>query len=157
MSAELLQIAQTVAKAAGGGYRRGIFMQEDVLGEGGIVSTVDDMLAWTAHLRRAVGGQPQLGNADTWQQMVTPACLNNGQPTPYALGLMVTEHRGAATLQHAGGVVGGACQMVTVPEYGLDLILMTNGPAAMRTPSTSRSPAPAAPCRWIRASWSSTR
>lgn len=125
-----LALPPAVAKAAGGGYRRGIFMQEDVLGEGGIVSTVDDMLAWTAHLRRAVGGQPQLGNADTWQQMVTPACLNNGQPTPYALGLMVTEHRGAATLQHAGGVVGGACQMVTVPEYGLDLILMTNGPAA---------------------------
>ena len=34
-----------------GSWRRGLFPTEEVRGEGAMVSTVDDMLRWTAHLR----------------------------------------------------------------------------------------------------------
>jgi CubicO group peptidase (beta-lactamase class C family) len=110
----------------GGGitWRRGIFMTEEMRGEGSIVSTVDDMLRWLAHLRAPIR---VVGSADTWRQMTTTATLNNGQGTVYALGLFCHPYRGVETVYHHGAVTGGMCQMLTVPEHGLDLIIITNG------------------------------
>jgi D-aminopeptidase len=109
-----------------GRWRRGIFPTEEVRGEGAIVSTIDDMLRWLAHLR----GPHTVGSADTWAQMVRPTRLNNGSVNPYGLGLMVHGYRGVEVIHHAGGVIGGSCQMITVPGHALDIIIMTNGVAA---------------------------
>lgn len=106
-----------------GGYRRGIFPTEEVRGEGAMISTVDDMLRWLAHLR----GPKTVGSASTWQQMLTTATLNSGLKAPYALGLMCHGYRGVEVIHHAGGVIGGSCQMLTVPSHGLDIIIITNG------------------------------
>lgn len=108
------------------GWNRGIFPSEEVLGEGAIISTLDDMLRWLAHLR----GNKTVGSEATWAQMTTPARLNNGCVIPYALGLMRHDYRGVEVIQHAGGVIGGASQMLTVPSHGLDLVIMTNGALA---------------------------
>lgn len=109
-----------------GGWRRGIFPCDDVRGEGAMISTVDDMLTWLAHLRAP---QKTVGSADSWRQMMTPATLNNGLVNPYGLGLMLHDYRGVQVIHHAGGVVGGTCQMITVPGHALDIIIMTNGAA----------------------------
>jgi len=106
-----------------GRWRRGIFPTEEVRGEGAMISTVDDMLRWLAHLR----GPHRVGSEATWTQMTTPVRLNNGTEVPYALGLMVHGYRGARVVHHAGGVIGGTCQMLTVPAHALDIIIMTNG------------------------------
>lgn len=106
-----------------GGWRRGILIAEDVLGEGSIVSTIDDMLLWQAHLREA----KRIGSAETWRQMQTTAVLNNGLKTPYAAGLMLRDHRGVATIGHDGGVVGGSCGAISVPDHDLDIVMMGNG------------------------------
>jgi CubicO group peptidase (beta-lactamase class C family) len=107
----------------GGRWRRGMFPSEEVLGEGAIVSTVDDMLRWLAHLR-----QPDtVGSAAAWAQMLAPARLNNGMLTSYALGLQVETYRGVGVVHHGGTVIGGHCQMLTVPGHALDIILISNG------------------------------
>lgn len=108
----------------GGGWRRGVFPTEEVRGEGAMVSTIDDMLGWLAHLRSPA---KTVGSASSWQQMLSRARLNNGTELPYALGLMVHPYRGVEVVHHAGGVVGGTCQMITVPAHGLDIVMMTNG------------------------------
>jgi CubicO group peptidase (beta-lactamase class C family) len=118
-----------VPTASGGGWQRGIFMQEDVLGEGGIISTVDDMLRWIVDLRSALEGRPQFGSHAAWQALVTPTTLTGGLVSPYALGLTCDTYRGLKTAHHAGGVFGGLCQMLTVPGHALDIIIMTNGAA----------------------------
>ena len=106
-----------------GTYRRGFFPIPDCRGEGAMVSTVDDMLKWLAHLR-----SPSLiGSAQTWHQMLQTACLDNGETLPYALGLMRHSYRGVEVIHHAGGVVGGTCQMLTLPAHELDIILILNG------------------------------
>ncbi|WP_186205671.1 serine hydrolase domain-containing protein [Burkholderia gladioli] len=109
-----------------GGWRRGIFPSEELLGEGALVSTLDDMLRWLAHLR----GPKTVGSEASWAQMTTPARLNNGTVIPYALGLMRHDYRGVEVIHHAGGVIGGASQMLTVPDHELDVIIMTNGAMA---------------------------
>ena len=50
-----------------GSYRRGIYPSEELLGSGGMISTVGDMLKWLAHLR---GGEKRVGSAASWQQML---------------------------------------------------------------------------------------
>ena len=106
-----------------GSLRRGIFPTEEVRGEGAMVSTIDDMLRWLAHLR----GPKTVGSDKTWQQMTTRARLNNGTVNPYALGLMLHPYRGVDVIHHGGGVIGGTCQMITVPSAGLDIIIIANG------------------------------
>jgi len=109
-----------------GGYRLGAGSHEDVVGDGAMVSTVGDMLRWLAHLR-----EPSLvGRADTWAQMQQPPRLGDGRTTQYALGLMCTAYRGRALLHHAGRVIGGACQALTLPCEGLDVVLMANTSAS---------------------------
>ena len=109
-----------------GSYRRGIFPTEEVRGEGAIVSTVDDMLRWLRHLR----GPHQVGSEDSWRQMLTPPRLNNGLLTKYALGLQLEQYRGVDVIHHGGTVIGGTCQMITVPQHELDIIIIANGAAA---------------------------
>src|SRR3546814_13837823 len=36
-------------------------------------------------------------------------------------------HRGLAAVHHAGAVVGGSCQMLTIVDHDLDIIVMSNG------------------------------
>jgi len=106
-----------------GSYRRGIFPSEEVKGEGAIISTVDDMLRWLLHLR----GPRTVGSENGWQQMLAPARLNNGMFSTYSLGLLLEKYRGIDVIHHGGTVIGGTCQMLTVPEHALDIVILSNG------------------------------
>lgn len=109
--------------APGGGWRRGLFPSEEVLGEGGIVSTADDMLRWAAHLR----SRDRFGSPASWAALTQPGRLTDGSAGIYALGLMVETYRGRPVLHHAGGVIGGSSQLLTFPEDGLDIVILSNG------------------------------
>ena len=112
-----------------GSWRRGIYPSEDLLGSGGMVSTVDDMLTWIANLR---GANRKLGSDNLWQQMLERPRYSSGALGDYCLGLTREQHRGVEIIHHAGAVLGGTCQMLTVPEHELDVSLMYNrmdGPA----------------------------
>jgi D-aminopeptidase len=117
-------IATFHAMGPDGSWQRGITPIDDNRGAGAIVTTVDDMLRWMAHLR---GPARVVGSESTWQQMLTVATLNNGQVTPYACGLNRHLYRGVEVIHHGGGLTGVGTQMVTVPAHGLDIIVMTNG------------------------------
>ena len=101
--------------AAGGAYRRCVFGPA-IRGEGGIVSTVDDMLRWMAQMAAPVFGRPA-----SWAALHTPLASNG-----YGLGLYTGEYRGVRIVHHAGHVIGGTCQMIRLPDCGLDLILIAN-------------------------------
>jgi CubicO group peptidase (beta-lactamase class C family) len=90
-------------------------------GEAGLVSTVDDVLRWMAHM-----DAPIVGNVATWALMKTPFMLPNGCSTGYGLGLMSGEYRGARILHHAGGGQGANSQMLKVPDAGLDVVVLVN-------------------------------
>jgi D-aminopeptidase len=90
-------------------------------GEGGIVSTVNDMLRWLAHM-----DEPRVGSASTWALLKTPQVLANGTSTGYGLGLKTERYRGVDTLYHAGGALGGNSQMLKAPAAGLDVAIMLN-------------------------------
>jgi CubicO group peptidase (beta-lactamase class C family) len=109
--------------SADGTWRRGLFPSRELLGEGGIVSTIDDMLVWLAHLRT----RERFGSADTWRQLTAVTGEPNGDAGYYALGLVVSKYRGVGTLGHPGGVVGGSSEMICIPALGLDIVILCNG------------------------------
>jgi hypothetical protein len=90
-------------------------------GEGGMLSTVDDMLCWLAQM-----SNPAIGTPTTWMTMKTPQRLANGTSTGYGLGLALGRYRGVDTISHAGGLVGGNAHVVTVPASGLDIVVIAN-------------------------------
>jgi D-aminopeptidase len=97
------------------------YMGTATAGEGGIVSTVDDMLRWLAHMDAPVVGSPA-----SWALMKTAQTLTNGKSTGYGLGLLTGRYRGAETISHPGGGFGANSQMLKVPSAGLDIVIMVN-------------------------------
>jgi CubicO group peptidase (beta-lactamase class C family) len=105
------------------------YVGKEHLGEGGIVSTVDDMLRWLAHM-----DAPVIGDAGTWHAMKTPQRLANGTSTGYGLGLMTGRYRGADILFHGGTLLGCSSWMLKVPAAALDVAIMTNRHDAVSGP-----------------------
>lgn len=100
---------------AGGGWSRGVF-GVPLRGEGGMVSTVDDMMLWLRHM-----SNPVVGRRDSWREMRIPHATHG-----YGFGLMMQKHRGLDTIHHAGAVAGGSSQMLKVVDHELDIVVLNN-------------------------------
>ncbi len=94
-------------------------------GEGGMISTLDDMLIWQANL-----WNPQVGTPALFERMGTPARYANGKASPYGLGLMAGEYRGRRTVGHGGTVAGGKSESVRFVDDGLGIIIIANNDTA---------------------------
>jgi D-aminopeptidase len=116
-------IAAMHVPTSDGSWRRGLFPSEEVRGEGAIVSTVDDMLRWAEHLRT----RERFGSPATWAQLTELPTYPDDTVGKYALGLMIQSYRGVRIVHHAGGVIGGSSQFLTVPDHGLDIVILSNG------------------------------
>ena len=107
-------------------WRRGLFVNEENLGEGGIVSTLADMMRWAEFLRR----EPQLGHSklpEASKHLLTEATkLETGVTSNYGFGLWAYNYRGVEIIHHPGAVIGCSAQMLLVPEHDLDIIVMIN-------------------------------
>ena len=122
------------APGPAGGWRRGLHPC-DFEGSGSLVSTLDDMLRWLAHLR---GATKTVGSDDTWSRMVEPTILRSGERVPYGFGLAHHAYRGLTVIHHNGAVFGGSSQMITVPAHGLDIMIIANGAPVAPAPLAFR-------------------
>jgi CubicO group peptidase (beta-lactamase class C family) len=93
----------------------------DGAGAGSMVSTVDDMLRWLAHM-----DSPVIGSEATWATLKRPQALSNGSSTGYAMGLYVGRYHGADAIHHAGNLSGVNAQMLKIPAARLDIVVMLN-------------------------------
>lgn len=116
-------LATLHARDAEGVWRRGIFPSQELLGEGGVVSTAEDLLRWLATLRR----RDRLLSSESWATLLQRPQFPDGSPGDYTLGLFRQSWRGVEILHHAGGLMGGASQTITFPDHGLDIAVVSNG------------------------------
>jgi len=89
--------------------------------EGGVVSTVDDLLRWLKHM-----SAPIVGTAETWHALRQPQQLANGSYTGYGLGLVVGRYRGVEVLYHSGVGMGCSAHVLKVPAFDLDVVVISN-------------------------------
>jgi hypothetical protein len=92
-------------------------------GEGGLVSSVEDLALWARALSLGTLG-------DGLEAMLeTPAPFSNGTPNRYALGLEVDEWRGLRTVGHGGLWPGYKTAFLRVPEKRVTVIVISNNAA----------------------------
>jgi CubicO group peptidase (beta-lactamase class C family) len=96
----------------------------DVVGDGGLYSTVEDMLQWAANY-----DEPKVG-AQAIPIMQTKAKLNNGEQVDYGMGLAPDEYRGLKTVTHSGGLSGYRTQFLRFPEQRLTVVCLCNNAQA---------------------------
>jgi len=104
-----------------GRYRRGIYPCEELVGGGGIVSTVDDMLRWASNLR-----EQRLGSAASWAEILRKPRFNNGSEHNYGFGLKCQSHRGVELRWHDGSTLGSKAALLCYPTEGLDIVVLAN-------------------------------
>mgnify|MGYP002382131422 CR=1 FL=1 len=97
--------------------------ETELRGDGGMISSIDDLLRWLRHLRNLEStGQPV-----SWRALLEPTRLSTGVETTYTLGLKRHAYRGTTVLHHSGGLVGLSAQVLTVPDHSLDIVIISNG------------------------------
>lgn len=100
---------------------------EDVVGPGGMLTTVGDWLKWNDALdRKALPS----GIAEQLEQQ---AVLTNGRRITYALGLMVSNYRGTREVAHSGSTGGYSTYLTRFPEHGLSIAVLCNAAGAPAT------------------------
>lgn len=90
-------------------------------GEGGMTSTLEDMLRWQAHL-----ANPTPDVAPLLARMEPATRFANGTLSMYGLGFTVTTYRGRRNVGHGGGVAGGRSESVRFPEDGAGVVILGN-------------------------------
>jgi CubicO group peptidase (beta-lactamase class C family) len=109
---------------------RGIWVQDMpftmVHGNGGLLTTVDDLLTWNAAL--SSGTIP--GGQDVVEQLETPGRLTDGSAIGYALGLGVGRYRGLRQVSHGGATAGYRTYLVRWPERSLSVAVLCNAASA---------------------------
>lgn len=118
---DFVEGAATLHMIDGEGRFNRDYLDLELAGAGGLISTIDDLLCWLRHMRA-----PSVGSSDTWRIMKTPRLLTSGANTRYSLGLMHRSYRGVQMIHHPGAVLGGTCQMLTCVDPKLDIVVITN-------------------------------
>ena len=94
----------------------------DMVGDGGLFTSVEDWVAWDRNLETGAVG----GGSDWVALMHQRGVLNSGDTIPYAFGISHGEHRGLATVGHGGAWVGYRTAMTRYPETGYSFVALCN-------------------------------
>ncbi|MDX1747218.1 MAG: serine hydrolase domain-containing protein, partial [Halobacteriales archaeon] len=94
---------------------------EQVHGNGGLLTTVGDLLRWTHNLETG-----ELGGPEFLEEMHRQGVLNNGRRIAYASGLRIDEYRGVSRVSHGGATAGYRAYLARFPEQGLAVAVLCN-------------------------------
>jgi CubicO group peptidase (beta-lactamase class C family) len=95
---------------------------ENVHGNGGLLTTVGDLLTWNENLVI-----PKVGNARLIAEMTEVGHFNDGQPLAYGLGFFVEEHRGVHNIYHSGSTAGYRAHLNRFPLTNTSIAVLCNG------------------------------
>src|SRR5882757_5053910 len=90
-------------------------------GEGGLCSTVEDLLIWSRHF-----DQPTLAPKDIAAQLAAVAPLTDGHANKYRRGVQADELRGFATIGHGGLWPGYRTELLRMPSVDLTVVVIAN-------------------------------
>jgi CubicO group peptidase (beta-lactamase class C family) len=105
--------------------RGGTFAQnmpfENVHGNGGLLTTVGDLLKWNENFVR-----PVVGDAEFVKIQQEPGAFNDGRMGTYAMGLMVGQHRGVRNVSHSGSTAGYRAHLNRFPDQHVSVAVLCN-------------------------------
>ncbi|HSC98026.1 MAG TPA: serine hydrolase domain-containing protein [Casimicrobiaceae bacterium] len=106
---------------------------ENVHGNGGLLTTVGDLLTWNENFVNA-----KVGTAKALMEMQTVGHYNDGRPLDYGLGLYVNDYRGVKNVYHSGSTAGYRAHLNRFPESRTSVAVLCNGSDGDATRSANR-------------------
>ena len=101
---------------------------ENIIGAGGMLSTVGDWLLWNENFTHAKVGGPEIV-----KMQQTPATLSGGRTIAYAAGLTVGTFDGFREVSHGGSTGGYRTWIGRYPEKAVSVAVMCNSAQANPT------------------------
>lgn len=92
-----------------------------IVGGGGLLSTVDDLLLWDRSFYANA-----LGKRTLTKELQTRGVLNDGKQISYALGLDMGNYRGLPIVEHSGALFGYRTSLLRFPEQRFTVICLCN-------------------------------
>lgn len=105
----------------GGGFNVDWSTNFSKVGDGGLMSSVDDLLLWDRNFY-----SNKLGKGTLLKELQTRGVLNNGKIIHYALGLQMTDYRGLPVVEHGGALFGYRTELLRFPEQHFSVICLCN-------------------------------
>jgi CubicO group peptidase (beta-lactamase class C family) len=94
---------------------------ENVFGNGGLLTTVGDLLLWNENfVHNKVGGRALLA------EQLRRGRLKDGREIEYAGGLFISTWQGVPEVSHAGATAGYRAFLARYPEQGLSVAVLCN-------------------------------
>jgi CubicO group peptidase (beta-lactamase class C family) len=94
---------------------------ENVFGNGGLLTTVGDLLKWNRNFVK-----PMVGDAELVAEQQTPGRFNDGRMHGYALGLYVGTYRGLHEVYHSGSTAGYSAFLTRFPDQRTSVAVLCN-------------------------------
>ena len=112
---------RAVAYSGSGGSYQTLMPFESVHGNGGLLTTVGDLLTWNHNFVTHV-----IGDAAFVREQEAPGRFNDGRAHGYALGLMVGTRHGLREVAHSGSTAGYTAHLTRFPEQQLSVAVLCN-------------------------------
>jgi Beta-lactamase len=97
----------------------------EIIGGGGLMSSVDDLLLWDRNFY-----ENKLGKGTLVKELQTPGVFNNGKQNNYALGLIVSTYRGLPIVEHGGANFGYRTDILRFPQQRFTVVALCNSSSA---------------------------
>ncbi len=104
-----------------GGFQIDWSTNFDKVGDGGLMSSVEDLLQWDRNFYAN-----KLGKGTLLKEMQTQGVLNNGKQIEYALGLFISTYRGLPIVEHGGALFGYRTELLRFPQQKFSVITLCN-------------------------------
>jgi CubicO group peptidase (beta-lactamase class C family) len=105
---------------AGAGFHIDVW-NNDIVGQGGIVTSIADLQKWDENFYDArVGGKSLIA------QLQTPGTITGSGPMTYAFGLSIETYRGMQLVQHTGSTGGYRAALYRFPDAHTSVAMLCN-------------------------------
>ena len=94
---------------------------ENVHGNGGLLTTVGDLLKWTANF-----ASPRIGDAAFVREQQEPGRFNDGRLHGYALGLFIAPYKNVREVGHSGSTAGYRAYLADYPDQRVSVAVLCN-------------------------------
>ncbi|MCK0179365.1 beta-lactamase family protein [Flavobacteriaceae bacterium S0862] len=109
-------------KTEGEGFNN-LIMRFDLVGSGGVYSSIEDLLLWDQNFYNNTLGK---GGKAIINKMHQEGLLNNGKSSGYAFALNNGTYKGLKTVSHGGSLAGYRAQLMRFPDQSFSVIILAN-------------------------------
>jgi CubicO group peptidase (beta-lactamase class C family) len=112
--------ASAYSPLSAGGWRINVW-NNDIVGQGGVMTTVEDLAKWDENFYTG-----RVGGARFLARQLERGTLNDGTTLAYAFGLQIGEYRGLPMVEHTGSSGGYRAVITRFPSTHTSIVALCN-------------------------------